>query len=524
MSALKIKYSKSENSAVFAGNTFGAKDQIKSFGRAKWCGATKTWTVFDLVLPIEKVREELSSFSPVLDIDENEQPVEEAEQKGLSVSALSTSVKSVLDSHFSAPVLLFGRIQKVTRKAGRVFIDLADLDDASISLNCVIWSDEEKLCKELLSNGFGLEVDLQVMFQVRVDYFVKRGSLSLNIQRVIADYTISKLAAQRELTNKQLQKEGVYAKNKSLDFPFLPKRIGLLTSSAGTVLNDFLASLEVADFGFELFWKSVSVQGSEAKRSIVQGIENLEKVGDLDLILLFRGGGSVADLSVFNELDVARAVCDCSVPILSAIGHQEDQSSVQDVSFQAFGVPKDLGRFLADIIEEYRDGLLEFSSDISSSGVAEWEEAVGRVSVSLKFLQSEVQSKISLGQDRVCTLGRQLPEAATGVVSLNISSLSRAIGLLCELPLVSCRAAYQRLLGVPLVDRFSWYRRDVEQSLEKYELLLSEASPQKQLDRGFAIVKSSETNEVLTELSAGDRFKLELRDKRYTSLVENMDE
>lgn len=203
----------------------------------------------------------------------------------------------------------------------------------------------------------------------------KGGKLWLNIKRIIPEYTSSKLASLREQTNERLRKEGIFENNKNLSFPFLPVNLGILTSSTGTVINDFMASLDEAKFGFKLTWLSVAVQGSEAKKSIVNGIRQLSKIKDLDVILIFRGGGSPAELAVFNDYEVAKAICLCPLPVISAVGHQEDQSSTQDVSYLAQGVPKDIGTFFANLVLSYRKNLFDFTSRIQNSAKSIYENS-----------------------------------------------------------------------------------------------------------------------------------------------------
>ena len=107
------------------------------------------------------------------------------------------------------------------------------------------------------------------------------------------------------------------------------------------------------------------VQGLEAKARLVSALEFAGEQNSFDAVLLFRGGGSAADLQIFNEYEVARAICLAKIPVLVAVGHQEDLTSATDVANIGFGVPKDLGRFFRDRVEELREGYYGFLGEIS---------------------------------------------------------------------------------------------------------------------------------------------------------------
>ena len=204
---------------------------------------------------------------------------------------------------------------------------------------------------------------------------------------------------------------------------FLPRRLGILTSGGGTVINDFRASLEKAEFGFELFWRSVRVQGVDACEDILAGLSELLKLKRIDAILIFRGGGSKAELAVFNNYDIARAICLSPVPVISAIGHQEDQSSAQDVSFRALGVPKDVGRFFADAVVGYRDNISHWSALIKNAGVSIYRYNSQTLSLVARGIKDAVFSRCHNTEERLLSSGSQLPILARRLIEQRVSEL-----------------------------------------------------------------------------------------------------
>lgn len=389
---LFVRIDRSTQLAVFSGpGTYDARQLIKESGRARFVRDGNEWHVLSFTLSRDEVElrfpgvivDEIAAavvageraslppsavslampsptpaFFPGIEPVIPETPTAERTDapSGLSVPQFLGAVRNAVKAAFPGSFCIYGVIRQANRSgADRMFIDLGAGPGEDEYVRCSIWAGASRICKPLEDRGFTLSEDLEVMFEVSVNIAGKGGYVSLAIKRIVVEYTIAKLAAQRDQTNDRLRKEGLFEQNRRLALPFLPRRLGILTSAGGTVIHDFQASLNEAAFGFELLWFPVTVQGSEAKASILKGLKVLSKVKNLDAILIFRGGGSQADLAVFNDYDIARAVCLAPVPVISAIGHQEDECSVQDVSFIGRGVPKDIGRFFADIVRDLRE-------------------------------------------------------------------------------------------------------------------------------------------------------------------------
>lgn len=529
MATLIILIDRSNSTAKFSGpGTFGAKDRIKELGRARWIAAEKSWEVSPFNLTLLEVKEKF----PDSTVEESgtpavvERPLEESSQSAfppsLTVSQLLSKIGLVVETAFPRTTYVRGVISSVNRpSAGRVFLELAEEEKREEVVRCVLWKDEARVCKRLNELGFILEPNLQVLLEVRVSLSRKFANISLEIVGVVGEYTLGKLAALRDQTNERLKKENLFHLNKTKKLPFLPTRLGILTSSAGTVINDFRNSLDEAKFGFELFWYPVRVQGGEAKRDILQGIEKLSTL-NLDAILIFRGGGSAADLSVFNDYDIARSICLCSCPVVAAIGHQEDQSSVQDVSCVALGVPKDLGRFFADMITQRREAVRDFSKSIES--LVRGIEASSRqklswainliVAVPVQFLVAQLDacrrfsvelpvlgfSQLRKSSQAVATTGDKLEISSDSVIKLNAQRLALALRFVTDSDNILSR----------------W-----EREISYLGQLVESNSVESQLSRGFVLVYDAQGEAILTsaeKLHSGDSASLKFRDgsKRIT--------
>lgn len=523
--------------ARFSGpGTFVAKETIKSLGPARWIRESLTWEV----KPFTRARTDLPNLfrEVILEGDlaagegtltavalvETAEPV--AKQEGLSVTELLLRARAAIQQAFPTTVLIYGVVTKVRRFNDRVFLDLSERDRPEECVSCAVWENVDTVFAGLTKAGFSLEPDLDMMFEASVGLDRRNGKVTLAIRRVVVEYTVAKLHALREVTNKRLQSEGLFHRNKELALPFLPRRLGVLTSASGTVINDFMAALDEANFGFEILWLHTSVQGTEARAQIIAGMETLRDLSGLDAILLFRGGGSTADLAIFNDYEVARAICLCPVPVLSAIGHQEDQSSAQDVSHRAFGVPKDLGHYLARIVIDLRR----------------------RFSESVRVIGSLLETRTAALERHVVTIGGHIPSLAEQVALRQSERLKGAVDPMVRLAQRSLddreRFAFERASNVvrtahhleqllserleKLIERAATnVDRAIERKeheLSRYEIRISEAAPEVQLRRGFALVRK-EDGAVATRkerLKEKDRIAIEFEDGAVRAVVEKL--
>ncbi len=530
--------------------TYAARDEIKKLGKAIWVQDKKHWLVTELHISADEIRarfpdividasdrapqqESQAASVEQLEVSVSTQIAEVASlgqnelvsgPTGYSVSQLLSEINDVLRAFYTSTILVYGVITKVTRSKNRVFLQLSDPDKPDEELSCAIWAKESEVLKPLVAIGCQLEPDLQVMFRVQVGMNRKRGQVSLTIVGVVAEYTLLKLTALREKTNKRLIADGIFDRNKLLPFPFLPRRIGILTSASGTVINDFRSALDEARFGFELFWCQVSVQGIEAKGQIIAGLNRLATAQNLDLILLFRGGGSVAELSVFNDYDVARAICLSPIPVLSAVGHEADLSSAQDVSYRAFGVPKDLGRFLRDIVLELRAQVLEFSEEILTVTENQIRSYTDRLREHLRIVLGGGQQFVANRTEHLGRIVWSLPVTGRS----NVQRMQRRIldltGPIAALGKRRIEIVRERLFfsGDRLVNM-------MRRALEKSSLLLQSliarveaSSPEVQLKRGFTIIRRESDKKLIPaggQLVAKDEIEIEFHDQVRKAVV-----
>jgi exodeoxyribonuclease VII large subunit len=170
---------------------------------------------------------------------------------------------------------------------------------------------------------FDLEEGMQIICRARLSVYTVRGEYQL-ITEAVEPKGVGALQKAFEQLKQRLQAEGLFEPARKKPVPFLPRKIGVITSPTGAVIRDILAVTRRRFSSVPILIAPVRVQGVEAPPEIVQAIRDMQSFTDVDVIILARGGGSPEDLAPFNDEGVARAIFASRIPVISAVGHETD--------------------------------------------------------------------------------------------------------------------------------------------------------------------------------------------------------
>jgi exodeoxyribonuclease VII large subunit len=231
-----------------------------------------------------------------------------------TVSQLTMHIKSLLEGNLGSQ-WVSGEISNCRpARSGHVYLTLHD-DHSQIAV--VVWrSTAERL-------GFALKDGMEVLMAANVEVYGARGSYQLVATRIIPQGVGSLQLALQQLKEK-LAGEGLFDPARKRPIPRIPKRIALITSHQGAAVKDMLQVLTRRWPGVRVIIVPVSVQGAVAAPQISRALSKVHTISDVDVVITGRGGGSLEDLWAFNEEIVARAIANCRVPVISAVGHEID--------------------------------------------------------------------------------------------------------------------------------------------------------------------------------------------------------
>ncbi|TFG42591.1 MAG: exodeoxyribonuclease VII large subunit, partial [Bacteroidia bacterium] len=217
---------------------------------------------------------------------------------------------------------------------GHCYLDLVEKHPDEVSIRsrvkAVIWSSRYRFIKSFFESSAGesLREGLKVLIRVKIEYHEIYG-LSLVINDIDPAFTIGDMALRRQQILKRLEEEGVITMNKDLDFPVVPQRIAVISSSGAAGYVDFIKHLKWNSYGYAFYTVrfEAPMQGKETEAGLIKALDKIASHLDkFDLAVIIRGGGSQADLSWFDNYNIAFYITQFPLPVITGIGHEKDLS------------------------------------------------------------------------------------------------------------------------------------------------------------------------------------------------------
>ncbi len=317
------------------------------------------------------------------------------------------------------------------KKARFVYFDL--IDDQAL-IHCV--SFDSNLDRSLLTEG------MEAVVEGRLALYKQAGTYQIRISQVSPMGEGARLLKLLAL-KKKLAAEGLFQKERKRPLPAYPRRIGLISSPKGAVLHDFANELHLRYPLVEVTFSGALVQGQEALKDLVRALDALlifHQKRPLDVIVLARGGGSNEDLSVFNEEPLVRALAGCPVPIVTAIGHQVDDSLADLVADARASTPTEAASLITperlslyqqiDFLHHKADRIMEGRFSTLRYALLRFRRRIDQADPKLSLLQkrTHLQQQMARAED---------------VIRRKIQTQRRLLGRLIE----HSGAVYERLLN-----------------------------------------------------------------------------
>lgn len=392
----------------------------------------------------------------------------------LSVGRLTRYIKVLFDEDsLLSDITVEGEVSNFTRaSSGHCYFSLKDTD---AELRCVMWRNQASRLAWLPKQG---------------DHVQAHGYLSVYEQggayQLYADSLqrggIGDRWAEFLRLKERLAAEGLFDESRKRQLPTWPKRIGVVTSPSGAALQDILRVLSNRYPLVEVVLSPSLVQGDEAPAAIVQALGRLNKLRDLDVIIVARGGGAVEDLWAFNDEGVARAIAACHVPVVSGVGHETDFT-------------------IADWVADVRAPTPTAAATMVTPDRA---ELLQQLDAAVEALTNEINDRILRegelveGQERLLHMYDPRRQVAEGRQRLD--EFIRRM----ETAMRYCGAVRRA-------------------NLEGIEARLQALGPAKVLSRGYAIVVDSQTGRLITsvaQVSPGQEIDIRIADGKIGAQVQ----
>lgn len=237
-----------------------------------------------------------------------------SEKTILTVTRLTVLLRGVLEENFEQ-LWVQGEVSNLSYpSSGHCYFTLKD---AGAQLRCVMFKSAVKNLKFRLTDGMALIV------RGRISVYDQRGEYQL-ICEYIEPAGVGALQTAFVQLKEKLAREGLFAESHKVEMPCFPRKIGVITSPTGAAIHDVLNVLKRRFASLEVQLYPVRVQGEGAALEIARAIDEMNRLAEVDVLVVGRGGGSLEDLWAFNEEVVARAVYRSKIPVISAVGHETD--------------------------------------------------------------------------------------------------------------------------------------------------------------------------------------------------------
>ena len=241
-----------------------------------------------------------------------------------SVSQLDNYIKSYLTgSEYLSDFSVTGEISAYTVSSrGHAYFTIKD---AEAVMGCVMFS------RYIAYTSFTPTIGMKVTVTGCMDFYAPSGKLQMQVL-TMKEAGKGDLHEQYKQLFERLSKEGLFAPEHKKSLPVLPRRIGVVTSASGRVISDIVNTLRKRNPYFDLLLYPASVQGENCPPEVTAGVNYFNEKKNVDVIIVARGGGSYEDLFGFNDERIARAVYECEIPVISAIGHEPDYTIIDYVA------------------------------------------------------------------------------------------------------------------------------------------------------------------------------------------------
>ena len=280
------------------------------------------------------------------------------DQKYLTVSALTKYLKYKFDTDENLKkVFIKGEISNFkAHSTGHFYFSVKD---ETSRISAIMFSASAKKLNFIPTEG------MKVLVEGKISVFEGTGNYQIYVDDIIEDGVGSLYIAFQQLKEK-LEKEGLFDNKYKLPIPKIPTKIGIVTAPTGAAIKDILSTIKRRYPNVETYLFPALVQGENAAADITKKIKQAS-LFDLDVLIVGRGGGSFEDLNSFNAEIVARAIFDCKIPVISAVGHEIDYTIADFVADLRAPTPTAAAELAVPNIIELKNNIVQYTIRLNES-------------------------------------------------------------------------------------------------------------------------------------------------------------
>lgn len=410
--------------------------------------------------------------------------------KALTVSEINNKIKNLLEGQFMS-LAVQGEVSNLSKSyAGHWYFTLSD-ENASISMALFKMDALRNPHLKTLKEG-----DKIVCFG-KIGVYSKRGTYQLIVQQLVPLGKGDLKALYLELLNR-LKEEGLFDESLKKEIPRTIHKLAVITATDGAALQDFLNIYKRRSWWMDIVIVGSLVQGESAPKSLIKALKMAQKIKDVDCIVITRGGGSLEDLWAFNDEALAREIFKCSIPIISAVGHQVDFTICDFVSDLRCETPSAAAEVLTEAQTDYATTLNNLGISLKQLVTAKLQEA------NLCLYEYSPQNILDKLWQLFYSQRRKLEQLGLKNRGMELLAINEKYFLLDDI----CRN-----IDNIMKRKMELASIQVERKFQELKLL----SPKNVLNRGFAYVQTSQGKilkdyKSFKKLSKGSEVEIHFKD------------
>ncbi|WP_339708048.1 exodeoxyribonuclease VII large subunit [Algoriphagus aquimarinus] len=434
-------------------------------------------------------------------------------QNARSISELNRLIQQALETELDPVIWVIGEIADFRQAPqGHAYFELVEKEGNTVQakIKANLWSFAYRAVAARFESitGSSIKNGMKVLAQVAVNFHPVYG-LSVNVKDIDPSFSLGERARIRQETIDRLTKEGLLRLNARHLLPAVIQKIAIISSPTAAGYGDFVNQLENNAYGYQVYHKLFPsmMQGNEAVASLTRSLEQIESVKDelgIEAVVMIRGGGAQLDLDCFDDYRLASKIANFSLPVLTGIGHERDESIADLVAHTKLKTPTAVAEFLL-------------------SGFREFEENLG---LAMLRLDRATRQKLSEEQTRIQQIAHQVKAFSESRLKLEAEKLNSSINRI--------RISSKNILQIQennlasfeknMIRGLEGFLQNQKQSLDSKEILLRQLNPETILARGYTRTEINGKPINDAKIQLGDQLQTHTSKQIISSTITQIEE
>ncbi len=358
-------------------------------------------------------------------LDFGDEPYDDPSNPTYTVGELADAINQQLRRGFDDGVWVRGEIDGLRNSGPHTYFTLVeDGDNGRAVLHVSLFAPMKRNLTPILRRSrLELTDGMKVRIFGQLDFYAPTGRLGLKMAGIDPRFTLGELSQARDQVVRRLVAAGLFDANRARHLSPIPLRVGVVTSVGTAAWHDFRDELERSGYGFQLAVCDTRVQGEWAVPMVAGAIRTLSCRGDLDCLVVIRGGGARNELATFDAESIALAIAASPIPVLTGLGHEVDRSVADDVAHTALKTPTACAGSLIDMVAAYVAATERCWARINSVAAQDLDAARASLSDRAHRIARRTHAAVERADERLSarlervrsTPGRQLAAASRHV-------------------------------------------------------------------------------------------------------------